>query len=471
MAADNIDDVLAGILQSLSGMPLIGTLAAAVSRLHEGTTALTKALTDIVSKITAIPKAPTAPPSPPGGGPAGPGGLPGGGGGAGGALGKLAMAGAAAAAALGLVVVAINIVQEAFNKAKEWVNLFNPGVIMAFQHALDNLGATIGRAFVPVFQMMIGVVRSMTAMLAPIMAQLAPVMKEFADQIGGVLLGYIKNFASLLRGLIPWLQVMKDVWVMLGQVLVNGMSTVVLFIRAIALGIKVLMELSPIGVILKIVTKAFEGLNMVMGIVHEAMDILTIFITTIVDSIVAFIASFIPVDDIMNKLKETIQFVIRNMYVFAIMMARMTGLNSVADNLIKHVEGKLKRGDTAAQTPQIKDIEQLSRDLALAAAAAGGAASGSKVADERDFWQKTLEEMQAAKANGLSIQDLLREIRDEIIRRLPNPGNILGIDPPSGGATGGGGLPGKVARGTDRVLDSGALGAMGLAIGGLINPR
>lgn len=527
--ADDINDTLTDILGKLSTLPLIGPALTALERLHSAirpvissltsfltasavTTAATKAAspagntvlvaalernTNAVSRLASIIERIIAAVlsrmsgaqvslAPGGGGPLalpqhrGGGTSPPGSGGAGGAeaaagaaggLAKIAAVGAIAAAAIGALVVAVQTAEQMFNKMREWVNLFNPGVIQMFQYAMDNLGATIGRAFVPIFTEMIGIVRLLTSILAPIIQQLVPIVKQFAEIMGGMLTTYVQNFGSLLRGLLPVIEVFTSVFKVVGELALAMQSWFVITIRALAMFLKIIMEFSPIGIMLKVLGKTLEALNVVMKIVHESMDIFQIFITSIIDAVVEFISSFIPVEDIMNKLKEAVQFVIRNMYIFAITLAKTLGLTGVIDKLIKHVEGKLLVGDTAAQTPQIKGIEQLSKDLALAAASAGGAAGGVKVRDERDFWKKTLDEMKNARDNGVSIRDLIKAILDVLIRMSP-AGRLVAAEQPSGGKVGGGGLPvsapavgagiaGNVTGGVGGAVVGGITGALG----------
>ena len=83
-------------------------------------------------------------------------------------------------------VVGINMAEREFQKIVGLVKLFNPGVVQMFQFALDNLGATIGRAFVPVVQAATGVVREWTAALAPVIQRLTPIMQEFSNILGNI---------------------------------------------------------------------------------------------------------------------------------------------------------------------------------------------------------------------------------------------------------------------------------------------
>lgn len=372
-----------------------------------------------------------------------------------GSLGRLAQVGAVAAAAIAVLAISVNLAEREFKKLESFVRLFNPATVDLFHQALNNLGATIGRAFVPIFQVATELTRQYTSALAPIMERLVPIMQQFGQAFGNLLSGAIQTFAGLLRSMVPIL-IQFAQWFQLGATIFSALvSAIAPVIRGFLLLSQVVYELSGLGLVVRVLTRVFEAMNSVMEIVQEAFNILEVTITTIVDMFVTLVSSLFPVSDFMNRLTQAIQYVIRNMYVFAVMLARFAGLTEVADAIIKSVEDRLKTGDTAAQQPQIKSLEQLSRDLALASASAGAGAGQTGVKNQQEFWQKTLEEMKLARTNGTDIRTELREIKKAIMDLIPKFA-IPGVPNPDAGA---GGLP-SGGGGPN-------FGGIGLGIGGI----
>lgn len=426
---------------------------ASTDRNTVATSRLTASIEHLIASInkTAMPVLPRA-------NPVAPGGTGGGGEEVAGMLSRVAAIAGVAAAAIAVFVVGINLAEREFQKIVGLVKLFNPGIVQMFQFALDNLGATIGRAFVPVIQVATSVVREWTAALAPVIQSLVPILQQFSDAFGNLLAGALRNLASVLQSMLPMLSQWFEVLQLSATMMNAFLQPVMLAVRALGLFTRVLFEATGLGVIVRVLTRVFEAFSKTFEVVEAAFSILEVTVTSLVDSLMMLLGSLFPFKDIMDSLTRAVQFAIRNLYVFSILLAKFLGLDGVADALIKSIEDKTKQGDTAAQSPQIKTLEQLSKDLALAAASAGGAAGQGGVRNQQEFWQKTLDEMKQARANGGSMVDFLREIRD-LLRKL-NP--IAAAPPPAGPAQAGvGGVPAPQA--------SGGIGMQDIA-GAILNP-
>jgi methyl-accepting chemotaxis protein len=383
-----------------------------------------------------------------------------------GALGRLAAIGAVAAAALGILVVATGVLEREFHKLEGLVRLFNPAVILIFQQALDNLGATIGRAFVPLFQDLTEVTRQYAAILKPIIANLLPLIQQLSDIFANLLLGVLRQVGNLLTSLASALKPMSDVVLVIVNTLIGLFNATTLITRGLILLSRLFFELSGLGIIVRVLNKVLEALNQTFQILDEAFNIFEVVVNSVVDSIVALISSVFPVQGIMDALTRAIQYVIRNMYVFAVMLAKLAGLDDVVAALIDSIDKRANaKGDTAAQTPQIKNLEQLSKDLALAAATAGGAAGQGGVKNQQEFWAKTLEAMKDAAKNGVSIKDIMLEIRDAVRRMVPGVGGGNAAAAPGVGGAGRGGLPDKPGP-APSIWDIG--GMPGRVLGGII---
>lgn len=329
-------------------------------------------------------------------------------------LGKLAAVAAVAAAAIGVMVVGINLAEREFQKLQSLVKLFNPAVIQTFQFALDNLGATIGRAFVPMFQAATGVVREWTAALAPVIQQLTPVIQQLSDGFREIASNLFRTLAGVLRAMIPLVQRWGEQLLLIAQIGEPIRAQMAMFIRGLLLAVRVMYELSGLGTIVRVLTKLMEAWSKVFTVLESAFDIMETVVNSLVDSFMAIFETLIPFKSIMDALGKAVQTVIRNMYVFAIMMAKFLGLDGVVNALLDSIAKKTMKGDTAAQTPQLKTIEQLSKDMALAASTAVGAAGKGGVRNEQEFWKQTLEQMREAERNGVSIKQILIEIRDKL---------------------------------------------------------
>jgi hypothetical protein len=472
----DLETVLDAVLESLSDIN--ESVGAATDAAHEVTAAvqslkdvsdqLVNVLEEILQSINGLALEREVPPPQSGSSAAGsPAGRAGGG---------VADAANKAAIALGAMTIATNVVEQKFRQFEGYARLFNPGVVIQFQHALDNLGATIGRAFTPMFQIATQVVRQWSATLAPVMAALAPIVREVSVIFANILNPFLRQLGNLLQSSLPIFRVFLELQMMGAQAFLALFNVLAPIVRALMLFGRILFEITGLGLLVRVVTKAFEALNVVLQIVDEALSIVEIVVTTLIDSILTFIGSFFPVEDAMNKLTQAVQWVIRQMYVFAIVLARFFGLTRVMDALIAHVEGKTRPGDTAAQQPQIKGLEQLTKDLALAAAGAGNAGRNGDVRNQQEFWTRTLEEMRAARANGTSIQEFLDRILTELrlmvagMFRIPGTGPAA---PPQGGQAGPGGVtppPGTVNPGGGRPGSPISGGIPGSFLRGFLNP-
>ena len=94
-------------------------------------------------------------------------------------------------------------VPELLGQIQKYVSIFDPAIVDAFNFAMEELMATIGRALVPVFEAVIPVVRQFTRTLAPVLDQLAPVIAQLAQAIGGELIKLLPTLQTALVALVP----------------------------------------------------------------------------------------------------------------------------------------------------------------------------------------------------------------------------------------------------------------------------
>jgi hypothetical protein len=365
-----------------------------------------------------------------------------------GSLGKLAAVAAVAAAGIAVFAIAMNLAEKEFQKITNLVKLFNPGIVQAFQFALDNLGATIGRVLVPIIQIATGVVREWMNALVPVLSAFAPIIAQFAQAFGQLMVTAMQPFAALLKSFAPLIKILMEQFQLVAVVVMALLQPILLVVRAFNMLWRVFYELSGLGTVVRILTKAFEAFSKVFEVFEAAFDILETTISVLVDAFVSMLTSIFPFKDVIDALTRAVQFAIRNLYVFSVMLAKFLGLDGVVAALIDSVNQKANPAtDTAAQTPALKTLDQLSKDLALASAAAGGAAGQGGVKNQQEFWQKTLAEMKAARDNGGSLIDLLKEIINAIKSLNPFAKTPPAAPPVGPAMPGAGGIAGAFGGG------------------------
>lgn len=361
-----------------------------------------------------------------------------------GAMGRLAAVAAIAAAAIAVFVVGINLAEREFAKLLSLVRLYSPGVVQMFENATANLSATIGHAFVPLIQVATQIAREWASAIAPVMQNLVPIVQRFSDAMGNMLVETLRQFASLLQSSLPVLVAFLEVF----QATMGGLNAflqpLMLAVRGLMLFGRILYEASGLGTVVRILTRVFEAFSKAFEVVEAAFSIVEVVVTSLMDAFMTLLSSLFPVKDIMDMLTRAVQWAIRGLYVFSVMLAKFLGFDGVADALIKSVEDKTKQGDTAAQAPQFKTLEQLGKDLALAAVIATGSTGQGGVKNQQEFWQRTLDEMRHAKNNGGSMITLLQEIRDLLKLK---PGENKASAPAGPANPGVGGVPASVAGG------------------------
>jgi hypothetical protein len=336
---------------------------------------------------------------------------------AGGLAGGLAMAAGAAVAAAGAL-------EALFAKIQTAVQAFSPATIELFNQAIDNFNATVGRAFVVVFTDLTEVIRQATGQIAPVMRALAPIVKEAADALGNFLVRYIQLAVERFQSLVPIIDLLVKAFEPVLEILllVNNVFTVM--VRAVAMVVEVLLTLSGVGIILQALTTVLKIVNESFKVLTEAMNILQVVIDFAMEAFKALVTSFFPFTDILKNFQDAIRVVIRNMYVLAVAISRFFGLDGLVDKLIQSIQAKLERGDTAAQATQILGFEQLSKNLALKAAAASGGGQGG-VDNEREFWRQVLEDAKQARDSQKSFQGIVeagfKEVIDKLLKLIPDP--------------------------------------------------
>lgn len=191
------------------------------------------------------------------------------------------------------------------------VGAFSPSTVMVMNQAMNELNATIGMALQPVASALAEVFRDVAAVLSPVMEILGPILGELAGTIGQILVPIVEVLATILEVLAPIFEAIAEILKPLAEVMKVFGTLLSAIFKALAPVFKILAE--PI----KLLAKLFG--------------------------------------ELVQAMKPVIQF-----------LASLFGIDLDFDK---------KPGRTANAAPQqfgIKGLEQIGKDIQIAAAQAGG---------------------------------------------------------------------------------------------------
>ena len=273
------------------------------------------------------------------------------------------MARSMSAAINGMTMAIIGPFQQLANAVGPFVEALNPGLMRLFHVALRDLMATFGVAFTPVIQHVIAVFNKLSSVLTPLMRALAPIVDDLMSRVEGVLVPMVGMIAESFRALAPFIKVVT-------------------------------------GAIADMV----EGLRVVFAVLQGAMSVLF-------DEIGKALGVG-DLKDLSVQLRNVIHDLVKTFVMFAASIAKYFGvldpfLNVVGRNL-KSLEGTTPGTKAAPQNFRMSGLEQISKDLALAAFSAQGTA-GTRVkteAESLDDIFKLLENIK--KEQGTNLEKILK---------------------------------------------------------------
>jgi hypothetical protein len=314
--------------------------------------------------------------------------------------------------------------EQFFQVIQRLVQVANPAVIELFNNALNNVQATIGQVFIPVFTDLTQVFQRAAGLIAPAMEQLAPIVKQLADVFGNFLLRYLVIVADYFKQYVGYLSALIHVFEPLIEIILLIINISTTYARLLLFVVEIFLKFSGITVVLDIITIALRAFNEVFRIVNEVMNIFAVVLEVAAKVVEDFFAEILPTKNILSELHKVVNQVIKALYVFAVQMAKMFGLNDTAAAIIKSLDAKANAtGTTAAQSTSIKSFEQLAKDIATKAAGAGAGGDGG-IEDERAFWKETLAAARAAEANSISFQEIVKQGFKDVVNALPKPPGV-----------------------------------------------
>ena len=394
-----------------------------------------KAEHDAAMKAMATPKAKA--PGSPGQGlatPAAPGAAPAGGtkaagGAAGGTIAKAggaavgglaSMAGMAMAGPLAFGEMAMG----AASQIGKFVGAVNPGIMIALESAFNDLNAVIGTALAPVMQAIVPIIKQMGSALLPV-----------ARTIG-------EAFGRVIEAMQPAIDAITDTFYIAAQ-------TVMPLIDMIA---ELFITIAPL----------FE----VLGHYIKALYIqLGVFVTVITEIIKSLFGGGSEIKDGIKSLAEGMKSMIDNVLQLfvrgvAYMLKFFGFVNAIGGlaNYFKRLTGAKKEdatGIAAAQNAQIKSIESVGKDAAMAAVIASvipGKGSENKKSEE--FYAEMVTELESISGNGENMITTLNSLPDKIGKAIQN---ALGISMVKN-------IPKNIGSGIATAYDY-TIGAAGRSIG------
>lgn len=296
-------------------------------------------------------------------------------------------------------------IQAFIQKLVPFVQALSPSTIELFNLALQNINATIGQAFLPLFNDLIQVFRVVNKVIAPLFEALVPIVQSLADIFSSGLIKVVRVVIDTLQTFIPLLDTLTNAFSAVTEivlVVVNALGGILKIVAALAL---LAYHFSGLAGIVQIINVLLQGLNGILTIINDAFNIVMIALGDLAKAL-----NFDFFKDTMKDFNRGIQEVIKSLYVFAIKLAKTFGADSIADAIVKSLEKKADAtGKTAAQSASIKDFESLAKEIAVKAAGAG--VGGGTALDALDYAKLTLE---AAKEARDSTTSLLTDIKNEL---------------------------------------------------------
>lgn len=265
----------------------------------------------------------------------------------------------------------------------KFVDALAPGTMQVFALHLRDLNATIGTAVLPIVEEVSDALQEAAGIIKPIMADLAPVLRDLTHSILALLLdslrglmGWFTLFMPLLTTLAEIIRTLTDIWTTLSSA-----------IRSF------FVALQPI----------FEAL-----------------LSLLQDTVVGFLLLAGPIGwlvlgigYIVTHIKELLRWVQNIILGFARLFAitaALAGFGSTIDGMVKRLQQQQKEKEGgvggAIQDASLKGFEQIGKDLAIAAAYAGG---GEKKDTVEDLLPRLIEILELGKAEGQNFQKAVRE--------------------------------------------------------------
>ena len=260
--------------------------------------------------------------------------------------------------------------QQLSSSVSGFVQALNPNLMRLFNQALRDLMATFGTALAPVIQHTAAIFNELSSTLAPAMHALTPI---------------IDNLMSVLEGsLVPIVGMLADAFVALSPI---------------------------IELVTSIMASVAETMRVVYTVFRSALQVLY--------DVIKQMFGGVDLKDTGNQIREALQQLTKYFVQFAAYVAKALGyLDPFAKALEKNLrdlEGKRPGVKAAPENIHVSGLEQISKDLAVAAYAAQ-AAGGTRKKSEAEFLEELIKEVQEVQKNSKTLEQFLDEMKDKLLK-------------------------------------------------------
>ncbi len=298
------------------------------------------------------------------------------------------------------ILAAVGILLGAVAAVTSFVQALDPGLVEQFGRALQDLRATIGVAFVGIFEQGMNFIRALAAAVQPVFQALKPVI----DQLVGVVLkglsASLSTITPVLLAVVPILKVFADLLSLLAAVLRPITALYMLMVQVFAAVLGAIFAvlagvLDPLVKLLDTVMDGFQGLIEVFSVIMRVLfDMLNAFITSI------FGGSF---EELIKQVADAFKELIKWVILTAAKLALMAGSTDFVERMRNAFN---QQGQAATGSTSIKGLEQIGKDMATASVNAAGVSS-AKDATNADIVKSLDALLVAEKQNSTNIVDAI----------------------------------------------------------------
>ncbi len=299
---------------------------------------------------------------------------------------------AAGAAALAAAPVAfLEMVQGLVGKIGSFVDAVNPGIMVQLDMATRDLTAVIGTALAPIMQAIVPIIKDLASAFLP-------VARAVADAFGSI----IQSLGPAIDGITEVFFIAAETWMPIIEMIADIFTTI-----------------APIFTALASVAKA----------IWLAFGTLITALAGIMRDLFGF-----NVGDVLKDFAEGVQVAMNNLVAVLVRgiasLIKFFGFTSALSNLTKFFKGLAApkasaEGIAAAQNAQVKSIESVGRDAALAAVIASVVPGGKAGKKPEDFYADMVAELEGIGGNGTdlvaAINALPAKIASSVASLIPKP--------------------------------------------------
>jgi hypothetical protein len=299
---------------------------------------------------------------------------------------------AAGAAALAAAPVAFfEMVQGLAGKIGSFVDAVNPGIMVQLDMATRDLTAVIGTALAPIMQAIVPIIKDLASAFLP-------VARAVADAFGSI----IQSLGPAIDGITEVFFIAAETWMPIIEMIADIFTTIAPIFTALA-------------AVAKAIWLAFGTLvTALVGIMRDLFGF--------------------NVGDALKDFAEGVQVAMNNLVAVLVRgiasLMKFFGFTSALSNLTKFFKGLAApkasaEGIAAAQNAQVKSIESVGRDAALAAVIASVVPGGKAGKKPEEFYADMVAELEGIGGNGTdlvaAINALPAKIASSVASLIPKP--------------------------------------------------